>query len=232
MPEASRARSALLSRRCILLTPALATVFSGSAQALSYIYDPWAFSQDVKSISVSPRVLVQKGQGWYLLRSGQSYIGGDTPRLASGGILRPELGDGLPQRAAEVAATTLHRNANKRPPYDSSGRPAERAPLPRVVFPDNRESLDLSAHLSVGVTLYVQDIADELPQPAPPRVRFLAILDQASQGRRVKNELQGRTLTPRVVHRTVTPDTIEDHLLRRFDEVIEKAVLFPGWDGP
>lgn len=233
MSEKPRARSALLSRRCALLAPALAAAaFPRIAKALSYPYDPWAFSRDVRSISVSPAVYVRKGQAGYLLRSGQSFIGGDTPRIEPGGILRPELGDGLPRRAWEVTATTLHRDVNKRPRYDASGRPAEQAPLPKVVFPDSREALDQNALLSVGVVLYVRDITDELPRPVPVRVRVVAILDQASQGRRVNGEFKSRTLTPHVVHRTVTPETIEDHLLRRFDEVVEKAVLFPGWEPP
>lgn len=65
-------------------------------------------------------------------------------------------------------------------------------------------------------------------------MRFLALLDRTYQSRRFAHGQRERTLHSRVTHHTVTPDTIEEQVLRRFDDVVARAVLFdgPGYDGP
>ena len=239
MFEKSCARSALLSRRCALLAPALgAAAHPRAARALSLPPpDPWAFSPAIKEIQVGASVLVRTTQGWRVLRSGQQPISGATPHLEPAGLLRPELGDDLDRRCAEVAAATLRRHPQGRRGHGVGGRPGEPSPPPRVIFPESRAAhteADERRRLYIWVTLLVQDITDELPERPRRGVRFLALLDRAYQSRRFADGQRERTLYSRVTHHTVKPDTIEEQVLRRFDDVVERAVLFdgPGYDGP
>ena len=63
-----------------------------------------------------------------------------------------------------------------------------------------------------------------------PGVRFLAVMDSASQRRGPRRDDKQRALRSRVTHHTVTSSTIEEQLLKRFDGVVERAVHFGGWE--
>lgn len=239
MPEVSRAPSALPSRRCVLLAPALAAVASPRvAGALSVPPpDPWAFSPEVKDIWVGASALLWTARGWRLVRSGQQTIGGMTPHLEPGGLLRPELGDSFERRSAEVAVTTLRRHSRGQRRFDASGRASQPPPTPRVISPESgiaHAEADEQRRLNIWVSLLLQDITEELPERPRQGVRFVSILDSASQQRRLPGGCKERALKSQVTHHAVTSGTIEEQVLRRLDEVVARAVLFrgPAYDYP
>lgn len=238
MPEMSRARSSPLSRRRALLMPTLAPIaFPAGAKALALPKpDPWALSPDVRDIKIRASVLVRSDGRWKELRTGHwSPRTGEPPPLESGGLLRPELGNGLDKRAAEVAAATLDRYSTaRREQFERGGWGfSEPAPLPGVIFPEHRVTYteaDEQTRLYIFVTLFVQDLSDDLPDRPQPGVRFLAIMDSASQRRGPRRDNKQRALRSRVTHHTVTSSTIEEQLLKRFNGVVERAVHFGGWE--
>ena len=101
------------------------------------------------------------------------------------------------------------------------------------MFPEDRaghSEAEEQTRLYIHVTLFVQDISDELPERLRPGVRFIAIMDSAAQ---IRGPLRGgdqRALRSRVTHHTVTSNTVEEQLLERFDSVVERALLFDGWE--
>lgn len=165
------------------------------------------------------------------MRSGQQTIGGMTPHLEPGGLLRPEFGDSFERRSAEVAVTTLRRHSQGQRRFDASGRASEPPSTPRVIFPESgitHTEADGQRRLNIWVRLLIQDITEELPERPRQGTRFLSILDRASQQRRLPGGYKERALKSQVTHHAVTSGTIEEQVLRRLDEVVARAVLFPG----
>jgi hypothetical protein len=210
----------LLTRRALLVLPLLgtttATASVAPALATSPPHEYYTFFEGVRLIWVSPVVLLWQSGGWRRPFRGPPGPGSGPPAEA-GGLLAPGFDETARRRARALAARRLRCVSRTTACVD---RP------PHVVQDDeivpNRPPDEIRDDVHVRIWLYVRDVTENFPAPAPRGLRTVVLADTTTLVRGFHFPYTPRTELDMAVE-TVARATAEERMLERLDGIVTRV---------